>query len=79
MPIIWFDSEDESGRENANNVIAYFRKYEPESGSSDKYMTNEELTANYRIFPTKVEIQKKTINGLLQEKVKQDTTINKLE
>lgn len=49
-------------------------------------MTNEELAANYKILLTKweeasmeVEKQKKSIYGILQEKVKQDNTITDLE
>lgn len=70
LSIIWSDSEDESERQNANNVITYSGKYEEESEFNDEYMNNEELVANYRILLTKVHSQKKTINDLLQEKVK---------
>lgn len=60
-------------------MIAYFEKYEAESESSDKDMTNEELTAKYRILLTKVDNHKQNINGLLQEKVKQTPTISNME
>lgn len=56
-------------------MITYSRKYEAENESNDEDMTNEELTANYKILISKVDNQKKTINDLLQEKVKQATTI----
>lgn len=55
LPIIWSNFDDESDGENANNVITYYGKYEAESESTDEYMTNEKLAADYRFFLTKWE------------------------
>ena len=51
--------------------MAYSRKYEPESESSDKDMTNEQLVASYRLLFTKWE------EAFME--VEQATTITNLE
>lgn len=83
--ITWSNSDNESEGEYVNIVMAYSRKYKAKSESSNEDMMNEELASTYRLLLNKweeacmeVANQKKTINGILQEKVKQATTITNL-
>ena len=82
----WFESDDESGREIVDKVLAFTVSYDYYSESSDEEMSVEELAETYRELLTewkeyclRKEKQKKTISAILLEKQKFGSTIAGLE
>lgn len=50
LSITWCDSDDESEGEISNKLMAFTRKYESDSESSDQDISEEELVATYRLL-----------------------------
>lgn len=80
----WLDPDSES--ETANSVMAFTRKFESKSVSSDEDMTDEELVATYMLLYTNqeearltVENKKETTNVFQKENEKLVSTITGLE